>query len=342
MLGIDFRYAVAKDRAVNAGNVILIEQALIAVNYADGLVIVANDFFLQAQIVNYRIHFSALGKFNCLIHELLVPSFRANLCPELFGCHIDDVKDVGRFLRINRIRWPKYVLIGSEGFDAWLIDHSAGYGYRSLSILTQLSEHSASLGLGNIELFVQSGGQFIVHTSVLYRSCNLWKGLSNLIKLNGLLLLEVLRVPVAIMHHHALLIKMIESKFHFIIELLHFSIEHPTHEITDDVGTLDVIGFHGCGDDMGTSDGIERHGHERVDRFIHHAHFLITRPFPREDLSGLAQTTMLLVIVTLSIPQTVPSVVISLSTIHPFAQVALGTTISFLQVSNIGFLGNEQ
>ena len=77
MLGINFRYAVAKDRAVNTGNIILIEQALIAVNYADGLVVVANDFFLQAQIVNHGVHFSLLGKFDCLVHELLVPSFRA-------------------------------------------------------------------------------------------------------------------------------------------------------------------------------------------------------------------------------------------------------------------------
>ena len=135
MLGINFRHSVTEDCAEYTGNVIFIEQTLIAIDYADGLIIIADHFLLQTHIIDRSVHISAICKLNGFVHELLIPSFGIYLCTKLFRGHINDMENIRCFLRINRIGWPKHILIRSKCFDAGLIYYPAGYGYSCLTVL---------------------------------------------------------------------------------------------------------------------------------------------------------------------------------------------------------------
>ena len=158
MLGIDFRHIGTKNCTEYTRHIIFIEQTLIAVNYPNGLIIIADHFLLQTHIINRRVHISAIGKLNGFIHKLLIPSLGIYLCPELFRGHVYNMENIGCFLRINRIGRPKYILIRGKCLDAGLVYHPAGYGDGGFPVLTQLPEHPTGLRLGHLELFIQGGG----------------------------------------------------------------------------------------------------------------------------------------------------------------------------------------
>ena len=123
-----------KDRAVDTRNVVLIQKSLVAINDFYILIIGVNEFVLLADIVKVVLGLGIVREVNYLLDKVLVPSLSVDLCPNLFGCHVHDMEDVGSFLWINGIVRSKHILVRGKGFDLGAANHFASNRNGSLTV----------------------------------------------------------------------------------------------------------------------------------------------------------------------------------------------------------------
>ena len=231
VLCVYFAQVLMHDGTIKTGSIILIEQSLIAIEYLYVLIISTYELILFLDVVQVVFALRIVRKLDHLIDELLVPILSPYLCPNLFGGHANDVKDVRSFLRINRIVGPKNILIRGKSLDLGATDHFSGNGHSRFSVLSQLPEHPPTFPLGYSELLLEQLYELIIHAPILYGFGNGRKLLGKFLKADSLLLFQVLLLIPAVMNHHSLLKEMIESKLDLRIKFGHLAVYQPAKKI---------------------------------------------------------------------------------------------------------------